>query len=280
MASFTNQATLRYQGSEIRSNVVTGELLSGVSMTKTCVESAYAPGERLTYIVGLVNNSGGTLTDLTLTDDLGALTVGGQTVYQLSYVAGSATLFVNGVQQPVTAAAGPPLEFTGISLPAQGSAVLVYDATVTEYAQPTVGGSLTNTVTVNDTARAEDGSADWTLPVAEQPLLEIVKELSPSGVQPNESLTYTFTLRNYGNTATDDTLVLSDVFQPALQSIAVTLDGQPLVAGTDYTYTPASGAFETAQGVLSAVAATSVQQPDGSWQTTPSEQVLTVTGTV
>lgn len=280
MASFTNQATLRYQGSEIRSNVVTGELLSGAAVSKTAVESAYLPGERITYIVTLVNSGAGALGELTLTDDLGGVLFDGQTVYPLSYVADSAKLFVNGVQQPVGVTAGPPLQFTGISLPAQGSAVLVYDAVVTEFAQPTVGGSITNTVSLNEAAQAEEGTAQWTLPVAQQPLLEILKEVSPIGVQPNEPLTYRFTLRNYGNTATDNTLVLTDVFQPVLQNLTVTLDGQPLTEGVDYAYDEDTGSFETAEGVLFTAAAVSTQTADGSWQTVPSEQVLTVTGTI
>lgn len=280
MASFTNQATLRYRGSEIRSNIVTGELLLGVSLSKTSVESAYVPGGRITYIVTLVNNTAGELGELALTDDLGAVSFGGQMLYPLSYVADSAKLFVDGVQQPLTVIPGPPLQFGGIRLPAQGSAVLVYDAVVTEFAQPSAGGNIVNTVTLGGASGSEDGYAQWTLPVAEQPMLEIVKEVSPASIQPNEPLTYRFTLRNYGNEATDTTLVLVDVFQPALQNLTATLDGQTLIEGEDYTYDAATGIFETAEGVLSVAAAVSIQAEDGSWQINPSQQVLTVTGTV
>ena len=280
MASFTNQATLRYQGSEIRSNVVTGELLFGVSVGKTSVESDYTQGGRITFIVTLVNNGGTELTGLTLTDDLGAYQYETQTLYPLAYVNGTAKLFVNGVQQQLTVAGTTQLQLGGIQLPPQGSAVIVYDALATEYAQPSVGGSIVNTVTLTDAARADDGTAQWTLPVAVQPILEIMKEVSPVSIQPNQTLSYRFTLRNYGNEATDSTLVLADVFQPALQNLSVTLDGQPLTAVTDYTYDEASGAFETVQGVLSVAAAESVRAENGAWQITPTEQVLTVTGTV
>ena len=280
MASFTNQATLRFQGSVIRSNTVTGEMVLGVSISKTSVESAYAPGEQISYLISLVNNSTSEFDALTLTDDLGGLPFEGQTVYPLAYVAGSAKLFVNGVPQEVSVEAGPPLSISGIRLPAQGNAILVYDAAVTAYAQPTAGGEIVNTVTMSGTTLPETLSAQWTLPVLEQPALEIWKEVSPASVQPGETLSYRFTLRNSGNEIADTTLVLADVFQPALQNLVVTLDGAALTAVTDYTYDPDSGAFETVAGVLSVAAAESSQTTGGAWQTTPSEQVLTVTGTV
>lgn len=280
MASFTNQATLRYQGSEIRSNIVTGEMVLNVSVSKSSVESAYAPGGRISYLVSLVNNSTSEIEGLALTDDLGAYPFEGQTLVPLTYVAGSAKLFVNGVSQQPTVTAGPPLQFGGINLPAQGNAVLVYDAEVTEYAQPTAGGSIVNTVTLSGAALLEALTDSWTLPVEAQPILEIWKEATPTSVQPGEALSYQFTLRNSGNVAADTTLVLTDVFQPALQGLSVTLDGTPLTAVTDYSYDAVTGAFETVAGVLSVAAAVSSQAEDGTWQTTPSEQVLTVTGTV
>lgn len=280
MASFTNQATLRYQGIAIRSNTVTGELLQSVSVRKTSVESAYTPGGTVSYIVSLVNNSATELTGLTLTDDLGAYTFEGQTLYPLSYVAGSAKLFVSGVPQEPTVTAGPPLQIGGIRLPANADAVLVYDAAVTEYAQPSAGGSIVNTVTLDGAVLHEPISASWTLPVAVQPTLEILKELSPASVQPNEALSYRFTLLNYGNEDTDTTLALADTFQPPLQNLTVTLDGQPLTEGVDYSYDETTGAFETEAGILSVAAASSSQSAGGVWTITPTEQQLTVTGTV
>lgn len=280
MASFTNQATLRYQGNEIRSNIVTGEMVLDLRVSKSSVESAYSPGGRISYLVSLVNNSTSELDGLTLTDNLGAISMNEQTLYPLTYVAGSAKMFVNGVQQQPSVTAGPPLQFVGINLPANGNAVIIYDADVTEYAQPTAGGSIENTVTLGGTALVEEISAVWTLPVAEQPKLEIWKEIAPSSLQPGEVLRYQFTLRNSGNVAADTTLVLADVFQPALQGLTVLLDGEALTVITDYTYDTVTGAFQTVAGVLSIAAAESTQTADGAWQTTPSEQVLTVTGTV
>ena len=44
MASFTNMATLSYNGSQINSNVVTGELRDALTITKTAVSGGYRPG--------------------------------------------------------------------------------------------------------------------------------------------------------------------------------------------------------------------------------------------
>ena len=71
MASFTNMATLSYNGSQINSNVVTGELRDALTITKTAVSGGYRPGDTVTYVVTLSNTGTAALTGLTLTDDLG-----------------------------------------------------------------------------------------------------------------------------------------------------------------------------------------------------------------
>ena len=48
MASFTNQATLRYNGLTVASNVVTGQVVSPITLSKTAVEDVYAPGDTIT----------------------------------------------------------------------------------------------------------------------------------------------------------------------------------------------------------------------------------------
>ena len=55
MASFTNMATLSYNGSQINSNVVTGELQDALTITKTAVSGGYRPGDTVTYVVTLSN---------------------------------------------------------------------------------------------------------------------------------------------------------------------------------------------------------------------------------
>ena len=71
MASFTNMATLSYNGSQINSNVVTGELRDALTITKTAVSGGYRPGDTVTYVVTLSNTGTAALTGLTLTDGPG-----------------------------------------------------------------------------------------------------------------------------------------------------------------------------------------------------------------
>ena len=90
-------------------------------------------------------------------------------------------------------------------------------------------------------------------------------------------------MQNTGNlpaNATDD-LVVSDTFNPILTGITVTLNGTPLVAGTDYTYDETTGVFTTTAGVISVPAATYTTDPTtGIITTTPGFATITVTGTI
>ena len=275
---FTNRAQLSYNNTVVLSNTVTGEIADVLSVTKTVLESAYTVGGRLTYVVNLVNSDTVALTDLTLVDDLGA-GEGGTPL--LNYSEGSVHYFVNGTAQPAPAATGgSALTIEGISVPAGGNAAVIYEAVVNEYASPEVGATLTNTVVVN---------GDCTLPVTATATvaanvgaeLSICKSLSPLVVSGNDSLTYTFILRNSGNEAAggENGPVLTDTFDPILSGIAVTLNGAPMSA-TGYTYDEASGLFQTTPGALTIPAATFTQNEDGTWSSTPGEATITITGTI
>ena len=100
MATFTNQATLTYNGTTTASNIVTGEILEVLSAQKNAVVDAYTAGDDITYVVSILNTGQAPLTGLTLTDDLGAYTFGAQTLTPLTYTNGSLRYYVNGVLQP------------------------------------------------------------------------------------------------------------------------------------------------------------------------------------
>ena len=134
MPTFTNQATLSYNAGVANSNIVTGEIIQVLSATKTVLDSGYRPGDPVTYIVTLVNSGTAPYTGLTVTDDLGAYTLGSTTVYPLDY-SGNVNYYVNGTLQPEPAVTqGPPLVFSGISVPAGGNALLIYQATPNGFA--------------------------------------------------------------------------------------------------------------------------------------------------
>ena len=200
MASFTNMATLSYNGSQINSNVVTGELQDALTITKTAVSGGYRPGDTVTYVVTLSNTGTAALTGLTLTDDLGGSTVAAGTVYPLAYVPGSVLYYNGGTAQPApTVTAGPPMTVTGVTVPAGSNVTLVYQARVTEFAPPGVEGEIRNTVTASGGGLATPLTATATTAAQAAPELSISKALCPAVVTGNGPLTYTFTVQNTGN---------------------------------------------------------------------------------
>lgn len=149
MATFTNQATLTYNGGTASSNITTGELLEVLTATKTAVVPTYRSGRPITYLITLVNAGTADLTGLAVADDLGGYTFNGATVYPLAYTAGSVRYYRNGVLQAAPAVtAGPPLTITGITVPAGGSTVIAYEAEPTAFAPLGAEDSVVNTVTV------------------------------------------------------------------------------------------------------------------------------------
>ena len=282
MAIFTNQATLSYNGNSVDSNIAYGEILDVLTATKTAIEGAYTPGDTLTYVVTLRNTGAAALTGLTVTDDLGGYAFNGATVYPLSYVAGSAALFVDGVPQAAPAVtAGPPLVVSGITVPAEGDAVLVYQAQVTAFADPV--GTIDNTVTVTGAGLSAPVTATETVPAAQAPQLTISKSISPSQVVDNDRVTYTFVIQNYGNLAVvaTDNAAITDQFDPILTNLTVTFMGTPWTQGTQYNYNEATGLFTTVPGQILVPAATYTQDPTtGAYAVTPGTVTLTVTGTI
>lgn len=284
MAVFSNQATLTYNGVSTNSNIAYGEIVDVLSATKTPVEANYTQGETVTYTVALRNTGGNALNGLTVTDDLGAYQFGTTTVYPLTYVTNSVLYYVNGVLQaaPVVTAE-QPLTITGINIPANGDAVIVYQAVANSFANPTTEGTITNTATVTGDGLSAPVVATANVDAATAALLSISKTITPNQVVDNDRVTYTFIIQNTGNeavTATDDA-VITDTFDPILTALTVTLNGATLVEGTDYTYNATTGLFQTTNGTITVPAATYTVDPvTGEYTSTPGISTLTVTGTI
>ena len=284
MAIFTNQATLSYNDVTTNSNVTVGELVEVLSATKTAVRDTYSSGEDVTYIISIVNSGAVAFSGITVTDDLGGYDFGGTTVYPLSYADGSLRYYVNGVLQPApTVTAGPPLQVTGITVPAGGNVTLVYEADTTQFAPPSVGGEIINIATVVGTGISTPIEATENVTAAENSNLTITKSVSPTTVTENSLITYTFVIQNTGNTAivATDNATVTDLFNPVLSDIAVTFNGVAWATPANYTYNTATGEFATVPGQITVPAATYTQDPTtGAWITTPGISILTVTGTI
>ena len=170
---------------------------------------------------------------------------------------------------------------SGISVPAGGDVVLIYETKITPYAPPGVEASITNTATITgDTITPV--TAQETVAAQVTPVLSIAKAVAPVPVAENGRLTYTFDIQNTGNAPVTaaDAAIISDTFAPILRDLTVTYNGAAWAQGIDYTY-DAAGNFATVAGKLLVPAAAYTQDAQtGAWIVTPSTSTLTVSGTI
>ena len=127
MASFLNQATLSYNGISTNSNITVGELVEVLSMTKTAIADTYTDGDNVVYVINIVNSGTLPFTGLTLTDNLGAYTVGEKIYVPLTYNTGTLRYYTGGTLQTTpTVTAGNTLEISDFSVAANSNATIVY----------------------------------------------------------------------------------------------------------------------------------------------------------
>lgn len=284
MATFTNQAFLTYNGETVNSNVVTGEVVGVLSAEKTAVSGTYTQGDTITYVVSIINTGTTAITGLTVTDNLGAYTFGSQTLVPLTYVEGSVKYYINGVLEPAPAVTTTsPLTVVGLSVPAGGDAILIYEAQVNNYAPLGTQATIDNTATLNYPQLTTVVTATESVISEDGAQLSITKSVSPTTVNENGELVYTLVISNLGATpviATDDAIV-SDTFEPILNNISVTYNGTAWTEGPNYTYDSVTGLFTTNPGEIAVPAATYSQNPvTGEWETIPGTTVIQITGTV
>ncbi len=285
MAEFTNQATLRYNNTVTNSNIVVGNLVQALDITKTAVREEYSTDENTTYVIGITNNSETAYTGLTLTDNLGAYQYNEQTrLIPLTYIEGSMRYYVNGALQPaLTVTAGNDITITGINVPAGGNAILIYETRPNIYAPLDAGAVVTNTASLTGPGVAETLTAEETVTTRTGAQLSISKAINPSTVSANGQVTYTFVIQNTGNSAADGALgaIVEDIFTPVLNGLTAAYNGTPLTLSRDYTYNAETGAFATTAGTITVPAAEySRNEANGAVEITPSVGILTVTGTI
>lgn len=284
MAFFTNQATLSYNNTTKTSNIVTGELLEVLSATKNALDSEYSYGDTVTYAVSIINSGTTAFNNLTITDDLGEYTLGTLTETPLTYVDGSLTYYTNGILQTgATVISGPPLVISGINVPAGGNVLVLYEARVNEFAPLASGSTIVNEAIISSSDLTTPIEVSDTVTITDAAQLSITKSICPETVAENGQITYTFTIQNTGNaaaTATDNVAV-TDLFDPILDNITVSLNGIILTEGVQYIYDETTGLFQTVTGVITVPAATYEQDLiTGKWSIIPGVTILTVTGTV
>ena len=285
MAQITNQANLTFNygnatGSAI-SNIATATLLDPLSAEKTSLGDTFRADDTITYVISVQNNGNNTVSGITVTDDLGAYTVGGIRVTPLTY-GNAAALYINGVFS--SAITGTVTEngviFTIPALASNANALILYQAIVNDFAPLQQGGTITNSATVTAPTIANPITVTDTVTVEDYADITIQKEMSPDPVSDGDLLTYTFTITNTGNTEATG-VVLTDSFNPAPTSITVTVDGQTVPA-TSYTYENGVLTLPTGEDFPITVPAATITQDSatGNVTVTPGTLVITVTGTI
>jgi hypothetical protein len=284
MAIFSNQAFLTYNGTVTNSNIAYGELLEVLEVTKTSIEESYTSGALVTYAVTLRNTGASALGGIVLSDDLGGYNFEGTTVYPLTYEDGSVTFFIDGVLQTAPAVtAGPPLVISGINIPGNSDAVIIYQARANGYASPGADGTIINTVSATGGGLSTPATATETVSALVAPVLAISKSISPTQLVDNDRVTYTFVIQNLGNqeVVATDNAVISDRFDPIISALSVTFNGAPWTDGVEYNYDVATGEFTSAQGQIVVPAATYTRDAvTGEYIVTPGIATLVVSGTI
>ena len=285
MAQYTNQAQLSYKNTVLNSNVAVGEILEVLSASKTAVRDRYSRNDDVTYVISIVNSGTTAFTGLTVSDNLGAYEFNGGTLYPLEYAEGSVRVYINGVLQtaPPTVTSLQPLVFSGLSLPSNSNMTIIYEAVTTRFAPLSAAGTITNTATISGDGAGSPVTATATVTAKAEPDLTINKSIEPAVVTENGTVTYTFTIQNYGNTATAaaDNVSVTDTFDPVLSNLSVAFNGTAWTEGTEYTYNAGTGLFTTVPGQITIPAATYAQDAEtGIWSITPGTGILTVRGTL
>ena len=278
MAQFTNQAQLTYGNVVANSNVAVGEILTAVTATKTAIRQSYTQGSTITYIISIINSGNTNATGLSVNDNLGEYEFGVGTLVPLTYIDGTILYFINGVLQPSpTVDTTNGLTITDVSVPANGTAILVYETEVNEFAPINDGGTITNSATI--TGECANVVAEESVNAISSPQISITKAVSPIPVSCGERVTYTFLIQNSGalGLIATDNAVVTDTFNPILSDVTATLNGAPV----SFTYDEATGAFSTTAGAVTVPPATITQDlTTGAWTVTPGSSTLVVTGII
>ncbi|MBE6663496.1 MAG: DUF4183 domain-containing protein [Ruminococcaceae bacterium] len=284
MAQFTNQATLSYGNTVTNSNVAVGEILEVLSATKTAINATYGQDDNITYIVSILNSGSSAFNNLTITDNLGTYTFGTGTLTPLDYTDGTLRYYVNGVLQPspIVTTTANSLTVSGITVPANGNAILVYEVSTNGFAPLGIDGEITNQAAISGMG-VTPVSVEETVNAETRPNLSITKSISPVPVAEGETVTYTFLIQNTGNTplVATDNAIITDLFDPILTNVQVIFNGTPWSEGTEYNYNQTTGFFETVPSNITVPAATYTQDPiTGVISITPGTSTLIVTGTI
>ncbi len=221
--TFTNQSTVSYdyEGATSTktntSNIVTSTMNDRVSFSveKTSLATDFSAGDVLTYLIHVTNTGSDTLNHFTVSDNLGGSDL-------LSYVDGTARLFIDGTLKDITPTSTDPLEFViSETVVRDQEFILMFNAMVESDVDEDVT-EIENSVTVrgcstcgcgcdndNDSSTSDSESdenrrchtetATLTIPRRNSAELLITKSASRDNFSCGDEFDYFITLTNNGN---------------------------------------------------------------------------------
>lgn len=287
MPTIENFATVSYTSGGVaatkNSNLAEIELDSSLGFSKATLGTTYSSGAPVTYVLSVTNNSTATVTELTVTDDLGTFTEGATELTPLTFLS-PALLLINGQDSTAlltTDATSPnAVVFTFPSLAPGETANIIYNATPNSYAPLVQASTITNSATLQSNSDCADGEASTTVTVSSAADIEVIKSMCPNPVVCGDTITYTVKIYNYGNIDAED-VVLTDTFNPAPTNITVSRNGVILTPDT-YTYTDGTLTVPVQATAGDTVpAATFVRNPEtGEVTTIPGLVEYVISGTI
>lgn len=285
MATIYNRATMTYNNITTSSNIAQGNLVEALTASKTAITDSYNPGDVVTFVLSINNTSSAAFSGLSISDNLGAYSFGTSgSLVPLDYISNSVRYYSNGVLQSApTVVEGPPLNISGVSVPAGGNTLIIYAARVNEFAPLNCDAAIDNSARISGASLAAPIVVSGSVRRECGLQLGITKSIYPDSVVEGEAVTYTITIQNTGNTAAvaADNVVISDVFSPILNITGVTFNGAAWTSPANYSYNQATGLFTTLAGQITVPAATYAQDATtGVWTLTPGISTLRITGTL
>ena len=247
MAEITNSANVSYTfagaGSTVESSSNTTQTnvtySSNISIEKMALSSGFIPGDNLSFMIRVTNTGTDTLSNVVVTDNLGAYNDGTRAVIvPLDYVPGTAAESVNhGSWASVTPSATNPLTFD-IGTMSEGDVVeITYTAQVISGFS---GTEIVSTSTATGDGIAGEVTDDDSVTLAEADFAHLVIEKTGSAdnISTGEPFTYTIDITNTGNV--DATGIVVTDYIPTdfvLENVNMIQNGTttPLTPTTDYT---------------------------------------------
>ena len=228
METISNQAhvSFSYEGSSQTftndSNIVNSSMKDkySISVEKTSITTCFRAGDTITYTIHVTNSGCGCLSGFEVADTF-------ENSEYVTYVEGSARLFINGSMQSITPNKLSPLTFSiDERLERYGEFVLQYNIIVSADI-PTIISSIDNSVTVSaypcDCCESRcpiEETATLSIPKCEFAEVLITKAISKNDLCCGDELDYIITLTNTG-TVDATNVIVTDQLPVAFTTMSI-----------------------------------------------------------